>query len=137
MNSENMYGLLLLPFVNHEIVVRLSDGILCSPYVAQDGAYMVMSLEFKDLARIRSVVVGADGRGKGGRVAAQFNVSLNRVPHVSSLVVEKKSQPAEILKRGLCSGSPVVVKHMDCAAVLELVQKASHLVLKICGVGAK
>ena len=63
-----MYG--LLPFLIQEIVARLSDSILCSVHVAQDGAYMIMLLQFKELVRVRSVVVGADGTGKGGRVVA-------------------------------------------------------------------
>ena len=60
------------------------------------------------------------------RVAARFNASLNLVPHVYSLVVEKKSWPADFLRRQLCSGSPVIKKHMNYAAGLEVVLEVSQ-----------
>ena len=122
---------LSFPFVMHEVVERSTDGRELFLQVFQDGAYMVICLQFVDSISVRVVFVGTVVTGEARednilRLAARFNASFISVPHFSSLVVQEEGRLADCLKRDVCVGCPVIVNHVNYAAVLDVVLKGSQ-----------
>ena len=86
-----------------------------------------------DIVTVPSGIVGAVVTGESWenallRVAASFNAKFSSVPHVSSLVVEEEYRLVDCLRRHVCGESPVIVNHVDYAAVLDVTLKSSRKV---------
>ena len=60
------------------------------------------------------------------RLPARLNASFSSVLHVSSLVVEEEGRLADFLLKNVCGECPVIINHVDYAAVLEVILKASQ-----------
>ena len=60
------------------------------------------------------------------RLTAWFSANSGSVPHVSSLVAEQEGWLADFLRRELCERCSVNFNHVDYAAVLDVILKASQ-----------
>ena len=92
---------------------------------------MVISRRFVDGLTVRSVVVGAVLTGEAwedelSRVATRFNASLSSVPPVSPLVVEEEGRLVDCSRKDVCGVCPVIVNHVDYAAVLDLILNSNQ-----------
>ena len=124
----------LFPFVMHEVVERLADGADECPFslhMVRDVAYIVMFLQFADSLAVRFVVVGAvltveAWEDELVQVAARFHANFSSMPHVSSFVVEEDGRPVDCLRKDVCGAIPVIVKHVDYAALLDVILRSSQ-----------